>query len=220
MKVAVDGPAGSGKSSICRALASRLGFVYVDTGAMYRAIGLYALRAGANLNCEGAVAAVLPCIRLRLSAEEGVQHIYLNEEDVTGLIRTEEVSMAASAVAKYATVRTFLLEAQRALAQNADVLMDGRDIGTVVLPDAEVKIYLTAASEVRARRRYLELLEKGQPADYLSILEDVRARDAQDMNRAVAPLKQAEDAVLLDTSDLDFEQSVAAARAIIEEKRG
>ncbi len=215
ISVAIDGPSGAGKSTLAKRLAKELGYVYVDTGAMYRAIGLYALRAGKAPQDAAAVTALLPEISLRLDSIEGAQHIYLNEEDVSEAIRTEQVGMAASAVAVHPAVRAFLLETQRAMGKSRNILMDGRDIGTVVLPDATVKIYLTASPEARARRRMLELQQKGQPADFETVLADIRARDYQDSHRAVAPLRQAEDAVLLDTSMLDFEQSFAAMKDII-----
>lgn len=207
ISIAIDGPSGAGKSTLARRLAAHYGYLYVDTGAMYRAIGLYGLRQGIVLTDEQAVAALLGHIHLRLGYQDGSQHIYLNDEDVTAAIRTEEVGMAASAVSAHPAVRAFLLEAQRDIARAHSVLMDGRDIGTVVLPDAQVKIFLTAAPEVRARRRYEELLAKGQTADYDQVLADVKQRDDNDMHRAAAPLRQAPDAVLVDTSTLDFEQA-------------
>lgn len=216
ISIAIDGPSGAGKSTLAKRLAGELGCVYVDTGAMYRAIGLYALRQGRNPADSGAVEALLPEISLKLAVVDGAQHIFLNGEDVSAAIRTEEAGMAASAVAVHPAVRAFLLEQQRGLARTQNVLMDGRDIGTVVLPNATVKIFLTASAEARARRRWKELQEKGQTKPYAAVLEDIRARDYQDSHRSAAPLRQAEDAVLLDTSELDFEQSVAAMKAIIE----
>lgn len=207
ISVAIDGPSGAGKSTLARRLAADLGYVYVDTGAMYRAIGLYASRRGADLQDEAAVAALLPQIRLDIRLEDGTQHVYLNGEDVSEAIRAEAIGMAASAVSAHGAVRAFLLEAQRSLAAGQNVLMDGRDIGTVVLPDATVKIYLTASPEARARRRCLELRQKGKDADYETVLADIRRRDEQDMNRPIAPLRQAEDAVRIDTSAIDFDQS-------------
>ena len=249
VSVAIDGPAGAGKSTLARRLAAEMGYIYVDTGAMYRAIGLYALRAGKDPKDNAAVNALLPQIELRLASIEGEQHIYLKEEDVSTAIRTEAAGMAASAVGANPAVRAFLLELQRDMAKKQDVLMDGRDIGTVVLPDATVKIILTAAPEVRAMRRFRELEQRGtsQPYDqvkifltatpearatrrwkeyqakgidtpYEEVLADVKQRDYQDTHRAAAPLKQADDAVLLDTSELDFEQSLAAMKKIIAEK--
>lgn len=215
ISVAIDGPSGAGKSSMAKRLAAELGFTYVDTGAMYRAIGLYALRRGADPHDEAAVAALLPGIRLDIRIIDGTQHIYLNGEDVSTDIRTEAAGMAASAVGTLPPVRAFLLETQRALARSRDVLMDGRDIGTVVLPDATLKIFLTATPEARALRRQKELQEKGQPAGYATVLEDIKARDWQDSHRPIAPLRQAEDAVLVDTSEMDIEQSFAALKALV-----
>ena len=218
VSVAIDGPAGAGKSTLARRLAAEMGYIYVDTGAMYRAIGLYALRAGKDPKDNAAVNALLPQIELRLASIEGEQHIYLKEEDVSTAIRTEAAGMAASAVGANPTVRAFLLELQRDMAKKQDVLMDGRDIGTVILPDAPVKIFLTASAESRAERRYKELAEKGQQVTMESVLHDINERDRQDMNRAIAPLRQAEDAVLLDTSALTLEESIASVLRIIREK--
>ena len=209
VSVAIDGPAGAGKSTLARRLAAEMGYIYVDTGAMYRAIGLYALRAGKDPKDNAAVNALLPQIKLRLASIEGEQHIYLKEEDVSTAIRTEAAGMAASAVG-----------ANPAVAKKQDVLMDGRDIGTVVLPDATVKIFLTATPEARATRRWKEYQAKGIDTPYEEVLADVKQRDYQDTHRAAAPLKQAEDAVLLDTSELDFEQSLAAMKKIIAERAG
>lgn len=217
ISVAIDGPSGAGKSSLAKRLAADLGFVYVDTGAMYRAIGLYAVRQGADLHDADAVAALLPQIRLDIRLEDGAQHVYLNGEDVSTAIRAEEIGMAASAVSAHGPVRAFLLETQRSLAAGQNVLMDGRDIGTVVLPNATVKIFLTASAEARARRRCKELQEKGQPADYATVLADIRQRDEQDTHRAIAPLRQAADAIRIDTSEIDFEQSVALLKRTIRE---
>ena len=218
ISVAIDGPAGAGKSTLARRLAADLGYIYVDTGAMYRTIGLYALRKGCDPKDNASVNALLPRIGLRLDSVEGEQHIYLNGEDVSTAIRTEEAGMAASAVGANPEVRAFLLDLQRNMAKTQNVLMDGRDIGTVVLPDATVKIFLTAAPEARAARRWKEYQAKGIDTPYEEVLEDVKKRDYQDTHRAAAPLKQAEDAVLLDTSDLDFAQSLEAMKQIIAEK--
>ncbi|WP_295340381.1 (d)CMP kinase [uncultured Subdoligranulum sp.] len=215
ISVAIDGPSGAGKSSLAKRLAADLGYVYVDTGAMYRTIGLYAVRQGADLHDAAAVAALLPQIRLDIRLVDGSQHVYLNGEDVSEAIRAEEIGMAASAVSAHPPVRAFLLETQRGLAANQNVLMDGRDIGTVVLPNATVKIFLTASPEARAQRRCKELQEKGQAAEYETVLADIRQRDDQDTHRAVAPLKQAEDAILVDTSDIDFDQSFAVLKRTI-----
>ena len=218
ISVAIDGPAGAGKSSLARHLAADLGYIYVDTGAMFRTIGLYAMRQGVDPKDNAAVNALLPKIALRVECIDGEQHIYLNGEDVSTSIRTEEAGMAASAVGANPEVRAFLLDLQRNMAKTQNVLMDGRDIGTVVLPDATVKIFLTAAPEARARRRWKEYQQKGVDVSFEDVLEDVKKRDYQDTHRAAAPLKQAEDAVLLDTSALDFDQSLAAMKKIIEEK--
>lgn len=215
ISVAIDGPSGAGKSSLAKRLAADLGYVYVDTGAMYRSIGLYAVRQGVDLHDADAVAALLPGIQLDIRLVEGVQHVYLNGEDVSEAIRAEEIGMAASAVSAHPQVRAFLLETQRGLAANQNVLMDGRDIGTVVLPQATVKIFLTASAEARARRRCKELQEKGQPAELETVLADIRQRDYQDTHREVAPLKQADDAILVDTSDIDFDQSFAVLKRTI-----
>ena len=215
VSVAIDGPSGAGKSSLAKRLAADLGYVYVDTGAMYRSIGLYATRQGADLHDADAVAALLPGIRLDIRLLDGTQHIYLNGEDVSEAIRAEAIGMAASAVSAHPPVRAFLLDTQRGLAANQNVLMDGRDIGTVVLPQATVKIFLTASAEARAQRRCLELQQKGQPADYATVLEDIRRRDYQDTHREIAPLKQAQDAILVDTSDIDFDQSFALLKRTI-----
>lgn len=215
ISVAIDGPSGAGKSTLAKRLAKELGYVYVDTGAMFRAIGLYTLRQGKQPSDAQAVKELLPQITLTLASIDGAQHIYLNGEDVSAEIRQEQVGMAASAVGANPAVRSFLLEQQRALATSQNILMDGRDIGTVVLPNATVKIYLTASAQARAQRRLLELQQKGQEADFDTVLADIQQRDYQDMNRETAPLRQAEDAVLLDTSELDFEQSFAKMKEII-----
>lgn len=207
VSVAIDGPAGAGKSTLARRLAADFGYIYVDTGAMFRAIGLYALRAGKDPKDNEAVNALLPNITLEFAFIEGEQHIYLNGEDVSTAIRTEEVGMAASAVGANPAVRAFLLEMQRDMARTQNILMDGRDIGTVVLPNATVKIFLTASAEARAQRRAKELAEKGQPADFATVLADIRQRDYQDSHRAVAPLKQADDAILVDTSSIGLQES-------------
>ena len=215
ISVAIDGPSGAGKSSMARRLAADLGYTYVDTGAMYRAIGLYARRAGADTKNADAVAALLPQIKLDIRLQGGTQHILLNGEDVTEAVRAEDIGMAASEVSAYPAVRAFLLDTQRDLAASRDVLMDGRDIGTVVLPDATVKIYLTASADARARRRLAELLEKGKQTDYETVLADIEQRDYQDTHRAVAPLRQAEDAILVDTSNTGIEESFALLKKTI-----
>lgn len=215
ISVAIDGPSGAGKSSMARRLAADLGYTYVDTGAMYRAIGLYARRAGVDTKNADAVGALLPQIQLDIRLQDGAQHILLNGEDVTEAVRAEDIGMAASDVSAHPAVRTFLLDTQRNLAASRDVLMDGRDIGTVVLPNATVKIYLTASANARARRRLAELLEKGKQTDYATVLADIEQRDYQDTHRAVAPLRQAEDAVLVDTSDIGIEESFALLKKTI-----
>ncbi len=220
VSVAIDGPAGAGKSTLARRLAAELGYIYVDTGAMFRTIGLYALRAGKNPKDNEAVNALLPEISLKFAFIGGEQHIYLNGEDVSTAIRTEEVGMAASAVGANPEVRAFLLGMQRDMAKTQDVLMDGRDIGTVVLPDATVKIFLTASPEARATRRWKEYQQKGVEVSYEEVLADVRQRDYQDTHRAAAPLRQADDAQLLDTSEMNFEQSLEAMKKMIVEKVG
>ena len=218
VSVAIDGPAGAGKSTLARRLAADMGYIYVDTGAMFRTIGLYALRKGVDPKDNEKVNALLPEIGLRVDSVDGEQHIYLNGEDVNAAIRTEQAGMAASAVGANPEVRAFLLDLQRNMAKTQNVLMDGRDIGTVVLPNATVKIFLTAAPEARAKRRWKEYQEKGMEVTFEEVLADVKQRDYQDTHRAAAPLKQAEDAVLLDTSDLNFEQSLDAMKKIIAEK--
>lgn len=215
ISVAIDGPSGAGKSSMARRLAADLGYTYVDTGAMYRAIGLYARRAGVDTKDADAVGALLPRIKLDIRLENGAQHILLNGEDVTEAVRAEDIGMAASDVSAHPAVRAFLLDTQRNLAASRDVLMDGRDIGTVVLPNATVKIYLTASADARARRRLAELLEKGKQTDYETVLADIEQRDYQDTHRAVAPLRQAEDAILVDTSDIGIEESFALLKKTI-----
>ena len=207
--IAIDGPAGAGKSTIAKTIAKKLEFIYVDTGAMYRAMALYFIRHEINPKDEEAINKACPDIHVSINYEDGVQH-------VNGLIRTEEVGNMASKTSAYKMVRATLLDLQRDLAKTANILMDGRDIGTNVLPNADLKIYLTASSKVRAERRYKELVEKGVEADFDKIEEDIIIRDRQDMEREIAPLKQAEDAVLLDTSDMNIEQVVAAMRDIID----
>lgn len=215
ISVAIDGPSGAGKSTLAKHLAKELGYLYVDTGAMYRSIGLYALRQGVDPKDEAAVTALLPRIQIELRYVNGAQRVLLCGEDVSEAIRAENVGMATSAVSAHPSVRAFLLELQRGMARTHDILMDGRDIGTVILPNATVKIFLTASAEARADRRFKELQEKGVDTDYQTVLEDIRRRDYQDSHRAAAPLRQAEDAVLLDTSELDLEQSFQAMKKLI-----
>ena len=220
ISVAIDGPSGAGKSSLAKRLAKELGYLYVDTGAMYRAIGLYAKRAGADTKNAAAVEALLPEVRVELKYMDGAQRVLLCGEDVSEAIRAEEIGMAASDVSAHPAVRRFLLDTQRNMALTHDLLMDGRDIGTVILPNATVKIFLTASPEARAKRRMLELQQKGQPAEYETVLEDIRQRDWQDTHRETAPLKQAEDAVLVDTSELDFEESFQTLKNLILQRVG
>lgn len=221
ISIAIDGPSGAGKSTLARSIAAKLGYLYVDTGAIYRTIGYYALANGIDPKDEAAVSAALPALQVELAyGEDGLQHMRLNGQDVTREIRLPEVSMYASAVSAHPSVRSFLLEMQRELARTNNVIMDGRDIGTVVLPDAEVKVFLTASPEARARRRMLELEQRGTPQPFEKILKDIEERDWNDSHRAVAPLRQAEDAVLLDTTELDFQESEAALLVIIRERTG
>ncbi len=218
MNVAIDGPAGAGKSTIARAAAKKLGFIYVDTGALYRAVGVYSLRNGLDTENPETVEGTLPHIQVELQFQDGVQHVLLNGEDVSEEIRTPQASMAASAVSAVPAVRRFLFDLQREIAAKNDCIMDGRDIGTVVLPQAEVKIFLTASPETRAMRRFKELQEKGASDTYEAVLADLKQRDYNDSHRAVAPLKPAEDSVLVDTSALTLSQSVEKVLEVIKEK--
>ena len=216
ISIAIDGPSGAGKSTLARAIAAELGCLYVDTGAIYRTIGYYALTHGIDPKDGAAVTKSLPDIQVELTyGEDGLQHMLLNGQDVTKEIRLPEVSLCASAVSAHPEVRTFLLDMQRQLARTNSVIMDGRDIGTVVLPDADIKIYLTASSKARAERRCRELEQRGTPEPFEKVLADIEKRDWDDSHRAVAPLRQAEDAVLLDTTALDFDQSRKALLDII-----
>jgi len=206
--IAIDGPGGAGKSSLAKRLAAAFNFIYVDTGAIYRTVGLAASNRGIDAKNEDAVKAILPELQISMMYnDDGEQCMLLNGEDVSKQIRMPEVSMLASAVSAHSSVRAFLLDMQRKFARENNVVMDGRDIGTVVLPEAELKIYLTADVEVRARRRFKELEQKGVEAKFEDVLEEMKQRDWQDMNREVAPLKKADDAVLVDTSEIDFEES-------------
>ena len=219
ISIALDGPSGAGKSTLAKDIAAHLNYLYVDTGAIYRTIGYYVLKNEVDPENESAVATILPNVEIRMSyGDDGLQHMYLNGEDVTAEIRLPEVSRYASKVSVHPAVRAFLLEMQRQLARENNVIMDGRDIGTVVLPNAQVKIYLTAAAEARARRRWRELEQRGTPQPYETVLADIQARDYSDINRTVAPLRQAEDAVLLDTTEMNFQQSRDAILRIIREK--
>ena len=219
--IAIDGPGGAGKSTIARRAAAELGFVYVDTGAIYRAVACAALSRGIDPSDEAAVSALLPSLQLELRwTEDGVQHVWLNGADISSELRTPAVSTAASRVSALPVVRQFLLEQQRVVARTHDVIMDGRDIGTVVLPDADVKVYLTASSAVRAKRRYHELKEKGTACDLGEIEKDIIERDYRDMHRENSPLKQADDAVLLDSSDMTLKEVVDTITAMIDKKQG
>ncbi len=217
ISVAIDGPAGAGKSTLSRKLAEHFGFIYVDTGAMYRAVGLKFYRSGADteLNCD--VEGILADTTVDIRFAEGEQRVFLDGQDVSDEIRTPEMSMMASAVSAKPPVRAFLLDTQRRLAANNDCLMDGRDIGTVVLPNATVKIYLTASAEDRAMRRYKELIEKGQAVEFKDVYDDMVQRDYNDMHRDIAPLKQADDAIVADTTGLEFEQSFELLTKLIKE---
>ena len=216
--IAIDGPAGAGKSTAAKLAAKELGFIYVDTGAMYRTIALYLLRSGTDIEEESALQAALEDIDVRISYEQGVQHMILNGEDVSGLIRTPEVSDMASRSSARPAVRKKLLDLQRQLAAREDVLMDGRDIGTAILPKADLKIFLTASVAERARRRFLEMKEKGEACSEEEIRREIEERDYRDMHREISPLVQAEDAVLLDTSDMTLEQVVERITALAKEK--
>lgn len=219
--VAIDGPSGAGKSTIAKAVAERFGFIYVDTGAIYRTVGLATQRAGIDPKDTNAVIALLPGLDIAFAhAEDGLQHMYLNGEDVSALIRTPEISMYASKVSAIPEVRAFLMEMQRSMARRTSVIMDGRDIGTVVLPDAALKVFLTASAEARAERRYKELIEKGQSVSFDEVLRDMAERDENDTTRAAAPLRAADDAVRLDTSALTLAESIDAVAALVEQRRG
>ena len=218
--IAIDGPAGAGKSTLARKLAEKLGYLYVDTGAIYRTVALKALWEKADPGDPAQVAPLLEGLELHMGYENGEQKMYLEGEDVSAAIRRHKVSGAASQISAIPEVRAFLLDFQRKLAREGNVVMDGRDIGTVVLPGADVKIFLTAAPEARARRRLRELEQRGEPADFDAILRDIRDRDWQDEHRPIAPLKQAADAVLLDTTDLDLGQSMSCLLSLVKEKIG
>ena len=220
INIAIDGPAGAGKSTLARKLAADLQLVYVDTGAMYRTIGLYMARCGVDLTDSAAVEARLPEIDLELRYVAGTQCMILNGEDVSRAIRTEEASVNASKVSAIPAVRAFLLETQRGLARKCSVIMDGRDIGTVILPNADLKIFLTASAEERAKRRYNEQVERGEKVSYEEILREIRERDIRDTTRATAPLKPAEDAVTLDTTGHTLEDSLAIMKALLKERVG
>lgn len=218
INIAIDGPAGAGKSTVAKGAAKKLGYIYVDTGALYRTIALACTRENIDLTDEESVKSVVSIISVRLGFENGTQKVYLSDEDVSEKIRTPEISMAASLVSKIPYVRNYLLDLQRNIAENNNILMDGRDIATVVLPNADVKIFLFASAECRANRRYKELVEKGEKVDYNDVLEDIEKRDYQDSHRDIAPLKPAEDSVMFDTSNLGLEESVDKLIEIVEEK--
>ena len=220
VSVAIDGPAGAGKSTMARAIAKEMGFVYVDTGAIYRTVGYYVNLCGIGPKDVDGVTRLIDDINIEIRySEDGLQHMILNGQDVTSEIRTQQMSDYASKLSTLKVVRDFLLDVQRDLAKSHNVVMDGRDIGTVVLPRADVKIYLTASAEVRAKRRLLEMQEKGdQKSDFNKVLCDIQERDQRDMTRDIAPLKKAKDAVELDTSDLTIAESIAAMKAVIEER--
>ena len=216
--IAIDGPAGAGKSTIAKTASKKLGFIYVDTGALYRTVGLNALRLGKDTRSAEEVVPTLKGLDVSLRFVDGEQRVFLGEEDVSTAIRQNEVSMAASNVSAIPAVREFLFDLQRDIAKKNNCIMDGRDIGTVVLPDAQIKIYLTASAEARADRRFKELTEKGQQVEYDVILKEIKERDYQDMNREIAPLKQADDAVLVDTTELTLPQAIEYMLKVIKER--
>lgn len=217
--IAIDGPAGAGKSTIAKLLAADMNYIYVDTGAMYRAMAVYFAKNGINPSDEAAVTAAVEHVDIAIEYADGVQQVILNGENVTHLLRTEETGKMASVTSKYGAVRTKLLDLQRKLAQTNDVIMDGRDIGTTVLPDAFCKIFLTASSDARAKRRYDELCAKGEKCDYDTIKADIEKRDYEDSHRAISPLKQADDAVLVDTSDMGIDEVVKTIADIVAKKK-
>ena len=216
--IAIDGPSGSGKSTIAKAVAKRLGFLYVDTGAIYRTVGLFAKKSGIDPHDDVTLGKNLDKVDIKLKWVDGTQHVFLSDEDVSEDIRTPEMSMYASAVSALGAVRKFLLEMQRDFARNNNVIMDGRDIGTVVLPDADVKIFMFASPEARAQRRYKELCEKGKDVTYNEVLSDMIQRDKNDSERELAPCVPAEDAVMFDNSDIPLDENVEKVLGIINEK--
>lgn len=218
INIAIDGPAGAGKSSVAKLVSAKLGYIYVDTGALYRTVGLYSIRKGIHTKDADAVAATLKDIDVKLGFVDGSQRVYLNGEDVSEAIRTPEASMGASDVSAVPQVREFLFDLQRDIAKNNDCIMDGRDIGTVVLPNAQIKIFLTASAESRAKRRYKEMIEKGEKISFDEVLEDINKRDYQDTHRAIAPLKQAEDAVYVDNSDCNLEEGAELLMRVIQDR--
>ena len=220
INIAIDGPGGAGKSTVAKAVAKKLDILYVDTGALYRTIGLYVKSKGVDPKDAEGVSALLPEISLEVKYENGAQCVYLNGVNHGDAIRTPEMSMYASAVSAIGPVRAFLLETQKQIARENSVIMDGRDIGTVILPDAEVKVFMTASAECRAMRRYKELIERGQNVKYEDVLAEMNERDGADSSRAIAPTKAADDAILLDNSDLSFEQTVEKIIEIVEKTVG
>ena len=220
IRIAIDGPGGAGKSTVAKAVAKKLDILYVDTGALYRTVGLYVKSKGVDPKDAEGVGALLPQISIEVRYEDGAQHVYLNGVDHGDAIRTPEMSMYASAVSAIPSVRAFLLEAQKDIARKNSVIMDGRDIGTVILPDADLKVFMTASAECRAMRRFKELTDRGQNVKYEDVLAEMNQRDGQDSSRAIAPTKAAEDAVYFDNSDLDFDQTVDAIIRMVREKTG
>ena len=217
IQIAIDGPGGAGKSTISKAVAAKLGIVYVDTGALYRTVGYYVRKKELDPHDRDAVGAILPEISIEVAYVDGAQHVFLNGEDLGDKIRTPEMSMYASAVSAIPSVRAFLLETQKEIARKNSVIMDGRDIGTVILPNADVKIYLTASAECRAKRRYDELVAKGQDVRFEDVLREMNERDTQDSTREIAPAQAAEDAILVDNTGLNLEESVDAIIALVRE---
>ncbi len=218
INIAIDGPAGAGKSTIAKTVSKELGYIYVDTGALYRTVGLNALRKGVDTKDAEGVIATLDGLKVSLRFVDNEQRVFLGEEDVSAAIRQNEVSMAASNVSAIPKVREFLFDLQRDIAKNNNCIMDGRDIGTVVLPDAQIKLFLTASAEARADRRYKELVEKGQTVDYDVILKEIKERDYQDSHREIAPLKQADDAILVDSTEMDLPATINYMLNIIKER--
>lgn len=212
--IAIDGPAGAGKSTIAKRVAKELNFVYVDTGAMFRAMGIYFAENNVNPDDENEINSAIPNVDVKITYENGEQQVILNGKNVTSRLRDEYVGKMASKISKYASVRSKLLDLQRELAKTTDVIMDGRDIGTTVLPNAQTKIYLTASVDARAKRRFDELLSRGENANYDEIKVDIENRDYQDMNREISPLKKADDAILLDTSDMSVDEVVNAVKSL------
>lgn len=217
INIAIDGPAGAGKSSAAKLIAKELGFIYIDTGALYRSIGVAVLRKGLKTDIKEDVVSVLPEVELSLKFVDGEQRVILNGQDVSRDIRLPEASMAASNVSAIPEVRSFLLDMQKKFAKESNCLMDGRDIGTVILPDADLKVFLTASPEVRAKRRYDELIEKGTPKDYDELLEEIKLRDHNDSTRTIAPLRPADDAVIIDSSEMTLDEVVAKVVSMVKE---